>query len=391
MSVNTLTKGQHVQIGGTGFLVLQKLPDCRWQLQNTATGEWRTFAEDDLLDRFAQNELSFVVGARTHSQSDSAGGKLTPYSCSHPAAELIALARNREQYLKEIDRQQPIAITKTSVEPIIRSVAERIKDDKPPGWLTLWRHYRRWVAAGRDVRVIIPRHADRGRKGTRMLPEVRTVSDQVIEELYNNMTPERRRVPEVHLEILRRVTEANNFRPPNDHLPVPSRRTIYREIARRPPYELMVARYGKHRANMEFRVSTAGPVTSHALERVVMDHTPSDIVVVDDNSMLPLGRPTGVTCKTGAVEVLAARSDAQQNALLLRPRDHSPAEPHCLLKYGLAFDDTGQKGLGPQEIGYRAEILVKCGKRLEFVAQFDFWKKAHPLPFSPPRIGLGRV
>ena len=56
-----------------------------------------------------------------------------------------------------------------------------------------------------------------------------------------------------------------------------------------------MARHGKRRADMGFRVSTAGPVAIRALEWVVMDHTLSDIVVVDDNSMLPLGRPTLTT------------------------------------------------------------------------------------------------
>jgi len=46
---------------------------------------------------------------------------------------------------------------------------------------------------------------------------------------------------------------------------------------------------------MEFRVSVMGPDTSRALQRVVMDHTPSDIIVVDDRSMLPLGRLTITT------------------------------------------------------------------------------------------------
>ena len=59
------------------------------------------------------------------------------------------------------------------MEPLIRSVAERIKDDKPPGWLTLWRDYRQWLAAGRDIRAIILRYADRGKRGTRMVPEVK--------------------------------------------------------------------------------------------------------------------------------------------------------------------------------------------------------------------------
>ena len=54
----------------------------------------------------------------------------------------------------------------------------------------------------------------------------------------------------------------------------------------------MAARYGKRRAEMEFRVSATGPETSRALQRVSMDHTPGDLIVVDDNSMLPLGRPT---------------------------------------------------------------------------------------------------
>jgi putative transposase len=134
------------------------------------------------------------------------------------------------------------------------------------------------------------RYADRGKRGTRSLPEVQIVSERVIDELY--MTPERKRVPEVHLEIVRRLGEANQLRAEGDRLPIPSRRTIYREIARRSPYEMMAARYGKRRAEMEFRVSATGPETSRALQRVSMDHTPSDIIVVDDNSMLPLGRPT---------------------------------------------------------------------------------------------------
>ena len=126
-----------------------------------------------------------------------------------------------------------------------------------------------------------------------MVPQAKAISDQAIKELY--LTTERKRVPEVHLEIVRRLTDANKFRPENDQLPIPSRSTIYREIARLSPYEVMVARYGKRRAEMEFRVSTSGPVTTRALERVVMDHTPSDLVVVDDSSMLPLGRPTITT------------------------------------------------------------------------------------------------
>ncbi len=284
MSLNALRKGNHVLIGSVGFVILKKLDDDRWQLENAVTGEWCVFTEHDLLDRFTNNELVF-------DKNEIKDGNASSYRvlASYPP-ELIAAAQTRVQYLKEIDRRQPIVFTAKALESLTSAVAERIGDATPPSWRTLSRDYRRWLAAGRDIRAIVQRHADRGSRGSQMLPAVREVSDTVIEKLY--MTPERKRVPEVHLEIIRRIADANRLRPASDQLPIPCRRTIYREIDRRPPYEVMAARYGKRHAEMKFRVSGAGPEAVRTLQRVSMDHTPSDLIVVDDISMLPLGRPT---------------------------------------------------------------------------------------------------
>ncbi len=289
MALCGLRKGHQIGIGATDFLILRRLPDQVWQLQNIATGELRTFTELDLLDRFAVGELIFIPSINVSAAAEDLSNKMLRDLSVYPP-ELVNLARFRTEYLKEIDRRQPIAITQRAIEPLAQSVAERIGDRKPPGWRTVCRDYRKWVAAGRDIRAIMLRYSDRGKHGSRMAPETKAISDQVIDELY--LTAERKRVPAVHLEILRRLAEVNRFRPEPDRLPVPSRRTVYREIARRSPYERMVARYGKRRAEMEFRISGTGPQTSRTLQRVSMDHTPGDIIVVDDNSMLPLGRPT---------------------------------------------------------------------------------------------------
>ena len=293
MSLHALRMGHRVRIGPTEFVISQRLTECRLQFQNLSTGEWCIFQESELLERFVKNELSFVVGV---DGSCPAAGQLEvklKRDLSTYPPELVALARKRIEYLKEIDRRQPISITEKAIEPLIESVSTRINDTDPPGWRTVCRDYRKWIGARRDIRAIILRHAERGKRGTRMIPEAKAISDQVIQELY--MTAERKRVPEVHLEIVRRLADTNKFRPEDDRLPIPSRSTIYREIARLCPYEVTMARYGKRRAEMEFRVSTSGPVTTRALERVVMDHTPSDLIIVDDKTMLPLGRPTITT------------------------------------------------------------------------------------------------
>ena len=303
MSLCAFRKGHRVRIGVSEFLILQRLPDRNWQLQNTATGEWCTYAEHYLLDRFANNELSFIPRIVGGGIANKLVDKLTRDLSSYPP-ELVTLAKARLEYLKEIDRRQPIAITQRTIEPLVRSVSGQVGDSKAPGWRTVCRDYRKWLAAGRDIRAVIFRYGDRGKRGARLPSEAKTISDQVIDELY--MAAERKRVPEVHSEILRRLTDANKFRPAPDRLPIPSLRTIYREISRRSPYEVMAARYGKRRAEMEFRASTRGPETSRALQRMQMDHTPADIVVVDDATMLPLGRPTITTaldeytrCPTG--------------------------------------------------------------------------------------------
>ena len=290
MSLNALRQGIHIKIGPVRFLVLQKLADNNWQLQNTETGERCKFTEDELLDQFARNELVFDRSTADRQPGNHHSSVQHDRALNTYPPELVAIAQNRVEYMKEIDRLQPIAITSKTMEPLLHSVSERINDAKPPGWRTLARDYGKWLRAGRDIRAVISRHSDKGCREPRMIPEVKTAADEVINELY--MTEERKRVPEVHMEIVRRLSDANRFRPGNAPLPIPSRRTIYREIGRRSPYELMVARYGKRRAEMEFRVSGSGPKTSRALQRVSMDHTPSDMIVVDDATMLPLGRPT---------------------------------------------------------------------------------------------------
>lgn len=203
MSLHALRRGERIKIGAIEFLTLQRLPGNGWQMQNCATGEWCTFSEADLLDRFARNELVFTPTLEgISSLKDRLAEKLTRDLSTQPS-ELIDLAKTRVTYLKEIDRQQPIAVTQRTIQPLVRSVSDRIGDAKPPGWRTVCRDYRKWVCAGRDIRAIVLRHGDRGNRSSRLPPEVKIISDQVIEDLY--MTPERKRVPEVHLEIVRRV------------------------------------------------------------------------------------------------------------------------------------------------------------------------------------------
>src|SRR2546426_9939518 len=169
MPLNGLRPGCCLRIGAAKFFIRKKLNEVQWQLQNATTGEWCTFAEQDLLDQFTRNELMFDSSADNPqtSANDKAAASLARDLSSYPS-DLIHSAQMRAQYLKEIDRRQPIAITRKTMETLIRSVSERAKDTKPPSWRTLARDYSKWRNAGRDIRSIISRFCDRGPRGARI-------------------------------------------------------------------------------------------------------------------------------------------------------------------------------------------------------------------------------
>jgi putative transposase len=92
------------------------------------------------------------------------------------------------------------------------------------------------------------------------------------------------------------VKKENELRPACDALPLPTRRLITRMIASIPAFDKHSARYGHDAAVKEFRSVLGHPVAQAPLERAEIDHTLLDLMVVDDQTGLPLGRPSVTAC-----------------------------------------------------------------------------------------------
>lgn len=57
-----------------------------------------------------------------------------------------------------------------------------------------------------------------------------------------------------------------------------------------PPYEVALKRFGQNYANKLFNYYQSSVPTSRILERVEIDHTPLDLILLDDDLLIPLGR-----------------------------------------------------------------------------------------------------
>ncbi|WP_430786997.1 Mu transposase C-terminal domain-containing protein [Actinoplanes sp. G11-F43] len=139
----------------------------------------------------------------------------------------------------------------------------------------------RWRAGSGLASDLVPGRSSGGR-GRELLPEpVETVMREVLRSKY--VSRQRRSLAAVHREVVRRCRAQG--------LQVPSRGTLARRAARLDPVATTTARQGPDAARALQAAGGEPPPVTAILQQVQMDHTPVDLIVVDDRHRLPIGRP----------------------------------------------------------------------------------------------------
>lgn len=150
---------------------------------------------------------------------------------------------------------------------------------------------RMFEMSGRDIRSLVPGYAQRGKRGMKLSQEVEDSLRMAVERVYLR----RERAPVTHVidEVRAIIAEKNAIRLEGEAaLEVPSRMSIYRYIERLDPEEVDTARFGKWMARQKHQQVEQGPRPERPNERWELDHTLLDVVVIDDEDGLPIGRPT---------------------------------------------------------------------------------------------------
>ena len=162
-----------------------------------------------------------------------------------------------------------------------RKEVERRAREMEVHFTTLYRWLRRYEAVG-TLEALLPRKRGR-RRGEKRLPlEVESIIEQVIEEVY--LTRQRAPVQKVVLEVRRRCLNAG--------LEPPHANTIRSRVHAIHPRERLRRRGRRKEAEERYRPAPGSfPGADYPFAYVQIDHTPVDIVLVDDEHRLPIGRP----------------------------------------------------------------------------------------------------
>ena len=197
--------------------------------------------------------------------------------------------KRRRAYVQALIDEGDFTFEPEFIEPFIRSIAEKIKDPSPPSRATLWRWHARFNAF-RDLRALVPLFDRRGSRTSRQ-------DARVLELLTDSVNAAFKASPkatgrDVHDRLAGKIQDENRRRLPDEQLTVPNKRTTYRLLGKIDAYDQVVLHEGQASADRRYRMVKQGPRTSGILERVEADHTPLDLFLIDENTWLPLGRPT---------------------------------------------------------------------------------------------------
>jgi putative transposase len=216
-------------------------------------------------------------------------------------------ALRRWAYVRRIVATPGLRWEATQIEPMIADVSAALGDEQPPAWHSLRRWVRAYEKAGRDLRALLPKSGNQGNRwrklsGKRLqrydktdYEKAQTVTallDEAIQAHY--LQPQRVTVRYVYEKLVTQILEENRCRAAHDQLPVPHPSTVYRHVEALDPYECARARYGTKYAQALYHVNPNAPAVNRPtrpLARVECDHTRLDLLVVDEKTRLPLGRP----------------------------------------------------------------------------------------------------
>jgi putative transposase len=146
--------------------------------------------------------------------------------------------------------------------------------------------HRRWVNSGRDMRAILPCHDSKGAFGERLDGAVIEIVGRWIRELY--LTLERPDAKPVYDCVVHEIAQENLSLV--NKLAAPSYRTFVRCIERwTTPYDLVLKREGAKAAEQLGRHVRRAPQATMPLQVVEIDHTPLDILLIDEAGNLESG------------------------------------------------------------------------------------------------------
>jgi len=299
MSQQHFITGARLRWQGAIYQITRLLPGGQANLEDVLTGATTVVEVVSLVKALFAAELVFILDHRAAAPGPTQEAEAAPHCLADYPAHLVAIARYRLAAIAPLLTLAPR--TRTDV---LARVAE-LKATQPTvaertlhsslSVAALYRWLDVYTRSGQDLRALIPAVQERGgAAASRLRAEVETIATATIQDKYK--VNEKVAIDDVLHELAVRLADENRVRPPQDQLVLPSRATLARRIATSQLNTAQSQRRSQRTAKSAVTQYGLTPYPEWPLERVEIDHTRTDLIVIDDRDNLPLGRLTLTYC-----------------------------------------------------------------------------------------------
>lgn len=263
--------------------LIKRLPSGKLQLEDP-DGETSALEPGVIMQRWQEGR--YVIDEESLGSASNVFSLATPRDLSTFTENQQDVAKYRYGYISRLEKTEDWPISSPDkLSPHIQAISDEIKDKSPPSPSSIWRWWLKYALTRSMTKLVDGRF----RAGRKRDEEGYSLFEEALGEVY--MNPQKDQGKAVVEAVKLKVKRANANAEAEQQIKAPSRATIYRWLAGLHADLVARARLGADAGEREFRVAMKRFKVSRILERIEIDHTPLDLIVIDKLTKLPLGRP----------------------------------------------------------------------------------------------------
>lgn len=289
MALAYMQAGQNIEWGGVSYKLDRQIGN-EWQLLDNKTQKANHLSIENLYKEYASGKISFQVNTPDFIPEMlklKSGEKIAAHLDLYDVKDQEVMKQKRLFLEATLKRYGDVRSQKTLSDAI-----EELWDaawGKPPSPSTAARWMKRYIASDKDIRSLGTGDFRKGNTKARYPFEVVEMCGMAIGKVYLQTT--RGSINKTLEEAKRLVRVENSMRPNGYHFAEPTYSFLKGLIASISAFDKHLKRYGANAAGHKFRNAVHGVSCSRPLERVEIDHTQLDIVLVDPHLRVPIARP----------------------------------------------------------------------------------------------------
>lgn len=289
-----LIVGTRFKFQNNTYKIIKQLPHSTIEVIDEDFGDTKIFTNNEIYSYLSSGLLHFeVFGKNTIKSTDKINTSYTfddIYDLAHRDEaifryEVIKPLINGYKTMAMVDaRVAEVKDWKNNPNILNKSTFKKIYNVSRP---SLYRWIKSYNESNGDFRSLVPSYQTCGGKDrARISPIVMDFINESIKSAYLQQT--RITIKDLRSIVMEQILDHNQYS--NDKLFCPPLSSFSRYVNKIPEYELVAGRIGKRIAERLFNPVGDGVKVTYPMERVEIDHTPVDVIIVDEMGEV-IGRP----------------------------------------------------------------------------------------------------